>query len=214
MVVRLIGAVLLGALMLSVGVGVVEDRDDNSILYTLYSDGRIENHKVVRDTTVFVGDSRVVGMETASDLVGKGAISYLGKVGAGYSWLSSECINTIQDYENVNIVLCFGVNDLGNIENYVTLYRTLMDTNQNVDWWVLSVNPVDEGKESQYGYSVRNFSIEDFNARLQEEFSDIYIDSYSYLLDSGYATVDGVHYTPETYRNIENFVIGKLQGKG
>ena len=123
------------------------------------------------ETALFVGDSRVVGMSSAS-----GRYSYIGKVGAGYNWLvneaEAELRKMLDEYPNMDVVLSFGVNDLGNLESYIEEYRKIEADYPNTRIWVMSVMPVLESAEQANGYSVKNSTVDDFNTRLQEEFSE------------------------------------------
>ena len=158
------------------------------------------------DTVLFLGDSRVVGMSSAS-----GRYSYIGKNGAGYDWLVStgepELRKMLAEYPNMDVVLSLGVNDLGNIDSYIEKYRAIKQEFPDTRIWVMSVMPVLESVEQHTGYSVQNSTVDDFNNKLKEEFNDRYIDTYSYLIANGFKTWDGVHYTEDTYVDLENYVV-------
>ena len=153
---------------------------------------------------IFLGDSRVVGMAMSA-----GGYHYIGKVSMGYQWLVSEGISLLRgkmdEYPQADIVLCMGINDLGNIDSYIAYYRSLIDSYPGRRFWFLSVNPVSERLAAAHGYTVRNPMIEAFNARLQAAFPDRYIDCYSYLMENGVGTGDGIHYAGNTYSAIQDF---------
>lgn len=154
---------------------------------------------------LFVGDSRVVGMASV------GGHSYVGAVGMGYQWLTGEggslFAQAITDCPNAAAVLCFGINDLGNLDSYVEYYQTLIETYPERDIYIMSVNPVKEDAEAVFGYRVTNEEIEAFNQTLMEAFPDRYIDVYGYLSANGYGTVDGVHYDQATYGLIQEYTL-------
>lgn len=160
---------------------------------------------------IYMGDSRIVGM--MSSITNK-SITYIAQSGAGYSWLVDSAIpelaNKIEGKKF--IVLAFGVNDLGNAANYLTKYQELKDTYPNVNIYIMSVNPVDEAKEAENGYTVTNESIENFNETMKNSFGENYIDVYAQIKDN-FETEDGVHYTTETYKKIHEIVINYILSK-
>lgn len=160
---------------------------------------------------IYMGDSRIVGM--MSSITNK-SITYIAQSGAGYSWLVDSAIpelaNKIEGKKF--IVLAFGVNDLGNAANYLTKYQELKDTYPNVNIYIMSVNPVDEAKEAENGYTVTNESIENFNKTMENSFGENYIDVYAQIKDN-FETEDGVHYTTETYKKIHEIVINYILSK-
>lgn len=160
---------------------------------------------------IYMGDSRIVGM--MSSITNK-SITYIAQSGAGYSWLVDSAIpelaNKIEGKKF--IVLAFGVNDLGNAANYLTKYQELKDTYHNVNIYIMSVNPVDESKEAENGYTVTNESIENFNETMKNSFGENYIDVYAQIKDN-FETEDGVHYTTETYKKIHEIVINYILSK-
>lgn len=154
---------------------------------------------------IFVGDSRVVGM------AGVGGFRYVGEVAQGYYWLSGEGLRWMEQEmaadPDAAVVFCMGINDLGNIDAYISYYSTLLSWYPDKELYFMSVNPVNEAAERAYGYSVTNEAIEAFNSRLMEQFPDRYIDVYGYLLANGYGTVDGVHYDAATYSWIQQYTL-------
>ena len=153
---------------------------------------------------IFYGDSRVVGMSYTI-----GGDHYVGKEGAGYDWMQGEGMSYLTSQMNENpdsdIVFCFGVNDPGNIDQYIRFFQSMVETYPERRFWFLSVNPVYDGISASHGYNARNEQIDTFNARLEEAFPDRYIDSGSYLKEYGYNAQDGVHYDGDTYFAIQNF---------
>ena len=152
---------------------------------------------------IFFGDSRVVGMSWYA-----GGYHYVGKVAAGYSWMSTEGLALLQEqmaqFPQADIVSCFGINDLGNIGAYLGFYQYLQQAFPDRRFWFMSVNPVSERQAAANGYSVRNAGIEQFNAILQSAFPDRYLDCYSYLYRNGVGTDDGIHYYGDTYAAVQD----------
>ena len=69
---------------------------------------------------------------------------YIAKEGMGYSWLKSTggptLKNNLKANPNVKVVLALGVNDLGNIQSYISYYRSLIKAFPKTKFYVLSVN--------------------------------------------------------------------------
>jgi hypothetical protein len=63
---------------------------------------------------------------------------------------------------------------------------------------------VSELSAARSGYTVRNASIDDFNSRLEEAFPDRYLDTWSYFMEYGVSSADGVHYSGNTYAALED----------
>ncbi|MCD8338431.1 MAG: hypothetical protein LUD18_14410 [Lachnospiraceae bacterium] len=178
--------------------------------YTLDSDGK----KVVEEFDgkyIFVGDSRVVGMASA---VSDSNTIFIGKVGAGYSWLKSYASSALAAYldedPNAKVIFAFGINDLGNISLYITYYNTLIAKYTDTEFYMMAVNPVNETTAKKYGYSVTNTQIAAFNTKLKAAFSSVYLDTYTYLTTNGFSTSDGIHYTAATYKTIHTYVLSVI----
>lgn len=179
-----------------------ETPSDEAAKQELRADG--ETVQEITDI-IFVGDSRVVGMASA------GGYHYVGEVSMGYSWLTGEgtgwMLQEMAANPDAAIVLCFGINDLGNIGSYIGYYQTLISQYPDREWYFMSVNPVNEAAASACGYTVNNAMIEAFNQSLMSSFPDRYIDVYSYLLANGFGTGDGIHYDAGTYGTIQDYTL-------
>jgi hypothetical protein len=159
---------------------------------------------------IFLGDSRMVGMQNT---VSSTDIEFIAKVSMGYSWLDSTAGPMLKSYlkfnPNVKVVLALGVNDLGNIESYITYYQSLIQSYPTTRFYFLAVNPVDEKAEASHGYTIKNSQIRAFNKKLKAAFGTAYLDSYTYLKEAGITTVDGVHYLAETYQTLFDFIMSQ-----
>ena len=151
---------------------------------------------------LFVGDSRTVQLQMA---VGSADKAYVAKVGEGYSWFKNTALSAIQKYagNGTTMIINFGVNDLANASNYINLVNSNIDTwsNAGITVYYSSVTPV-----GNYP-TVSNAQIESFNAKLQAELDPRikWIDSYSYLTQTGFNTSDGLHYDKSTYKNLYSY---------
>lgn len=159
------------------------------------------------EPVLYVGDSRTEGMKIA---VGESEnIKFIAKVGAGLSWLKSSAASSaegiIKSKPETIIIFNFGVNDLGNIDKYLTFYRTFGQKPSNI--WYMSVNPVVDGKSS-----VTNAQIEEFNSKLKAQAGSRYIDTYSYLKTDGFNSPDGLHYDNDTYKKIHEYCLSVVNG--
>ena len=156
---------------------------------------------------LFIGDSRCVQMQAA---VGGGGCSWICENAKGYDWFASnaapradECVG-----RGTKVVICLGVNDPGNVNNYAAL------ANQKAAEWsargaktyFVSVNPVWENPYTS------EEQVKAFNNLLPGQLAGIrWIDTHSFLEANGYKLVDGLHYDTNTYVNIFNAIVGSLK---
>ena len=160
----------------------------------------VENStKNVEKNIFIIGDSRSVGMEKIDKNISH---FYTAEVGQGYNFLNKNYKDVLQKMsENDILVINLGINDLYNIEKYIDLINSI-EINNKI--YVVSVNPVDEQKELEYGYNIKNEDIISFNKSLKNKLntSICFIDTYSVLKENSFDTLDGIHYTDETYISI------------
>lgn len=165
---------------------------------------------------IFVGDSRTVGLQ---QVVG-GDATYIGKVGEGCAWFTRKAIKKLEKeldaFPTATVVLNFGINDLGNINDYITAYHQLMVRYPLARFFVVSIHPVEQKLAKSYGYSVTNQQIQAFNGQMKQVFAANYVDTYSYLMGTGAiqprgkSTVDGIHYTAEGYQMIYQYIESQI----
>lgn len=143
---------------------------------------------------LFVGDSRTVGLDACVS-----GISSKAKVGAKVDYLQS-ILSDVTKTRKMNVIFNFGVNDLGNINKYITVYKSLpKDFIKNNNVIIMSVNPTDGSK-----YGSWNTDIDKFNAKMKKNLPSgvKYLDTNSTLKKEGFSTRDGVHYKEVTYKRI------------
>lgn len=143
---------------------------------------------------LFVGDSRTVGLDACVS-----GISSKAKVGAKVDYLQS-ILSDVTKTRKKNVIFNFGVNDLGNINKYITVYKSLpKDFIKNNNVIIMSVNPTDGSK-----YGSWNTDIDKFNAKMKKNLPSgvKYLDTNSTLKKEGFSTRDGVHYKEVTYKRI------------
>lgn len=160
---------------------------------------------------IFVGDSRTVGMQAAvKESHPEDTCMFVAQSGEGYVWFRdtgmAQLEQCIAEDSSCPVILNLGVNDFKNIEDYIVLYQDLFDRYPDTDFYLLSVNPVMD----ELCTAVSNKDISAFNNRLKEVFPDRFLDCYTYLLSTSLETMDGLHYTSNTYNAIHEYVIEKL----
>lgn len=155
---------------------------------------------------LIIGDSRCVMMREATN---GGGCSWICQNSKGYNWLESTAIPQADEIvgKGTKVVICLGVNDVGNVNKYAALVNV-----KAAEWaargaktYYVSVNPV---WENAY---VTEEQVQYFNSQLVGQLAGIkWIDTHSYLMNSGYRLTDGLHYDNETSIRIFQTIIGSL----
>ena len=175
--------------------------------------------------TIYVGDSRTVGMCSANN-IGTNS-ECIAEVGKGYGWLKTTAIPKIytglNKHNNANVVINLGVNDLGTTDtntinghasNYAKIYNELASKYPKSKVIIVSVGVVSDSDFEKQKEAVNkgllyttisNQSVEVFNKAIKNNISGSNI-SYCDIntaLKSKYKTAgDGLHYTNDTYKSI------------
>lgn len=154
---------------------------------------------------IFIGDSRT---EDIRDAVSDDSI-WCCKAGAGYEWMSSEGVPSIEARigDDTAVIILMGVNDVNQVTNYVNYINVKANewADLGAKTYFVSVGPVESDPYAT------NSQIEKFNSLMEANLMGVtYIDLYSHLVEIGYQTVDGSHYTPEVSAEIYNFVLDNL----
>lgn len=164
----------------------------------------IESQKY--DKLLFIGDSRFVGMEKFNE-----NDFFKAEVGEGYSFMVESFPLLTDRYQKNNcIVIGLGVNDLFNVEKYINYINDLAG---KFNICVITVGPVEEIKYGDFGYTVTNVQIEEFNDLLKNKLNKNIklLDINQFLACDGYNTIDGLHYDDETYEKIYQHIKKNLQ---
>lgn len=160
-------------------------------------------------SVIWVGDSRTVGMGHATN----DSDVYIGKDGEGYEWFNEKGRKTLKkamtENPNTPVVFNLGVNDCDNIDNYLELYKKIVDKYPDTHFYFMAVNPI----EPTLCENVTNEEISAFNARIKEAFPDQFIDSFTFIQVSEIVTNDGIHYSDEDYQRIHDFVSTNVKSK-
>ncbi len=153
---------------------------------------------------IFIGDSRFVGMNDACGISDTENRFVIAMIGEGYDFLvntalqeAEDIVNENSDITNWKYIVCLGVNDLYNVNKYIDKYNELKST---VDLVLVSVNPI------EYHSSITNENIDEFNNKIKNIEGIQYIDTNYTLCTEGFSTVDGIHYTSDTYKLIYNTI--------
>ena len=161
------------------------------------------NSGVSNSYVIMLGDSRCVQMKSH---VGAGSEIWSCKGSMGLSWMKSTGVPNVESKigKGTKVVIMMGVNDLYQPEAYITYINSKANewANKGAKTYFVSVNPVDGT------YSNLTSKIVSFNSKLKSGLNSNvrYIDTYNYLVSSGFSTSDGLHYKSETSRKIYNYV--------
>jgi len=159
----------------------------------------------ITSKTIYVGDSRMNGMY---DALGYSESHFIVEDSLGYDWFISDGKTRLESllFEDSNAVVVFalGLYDLYNVSNYIASYNELIQKYPTVTFYILSVNPVDESRAVNSGYSFINQDISNFNYNMKNSFPANFIDSYSNV--SFVYLEDGIHYDNDTYINLEKYI--------
>ena len=116
--------------------------------------------------------------------------------------------NKLSGNKTYNVVLNYGVNDLGDVDKYCSKYKEFISSvDKGNTFYIVSVNPV---RRNSNLTGATNSSIETFNKKIESCISGItnakYCDVYSSanldIWEKSYITSDDIHYTPEGYKYI------------
>lgn len=155
---------------------------------------------------IFIGDSRTEGLKyTIQSNPVEDNIVWSCKTAQGYKWMINTGVPQIESEitKNTAVIILMGVNDLYNVHNYISYINSkAQEWNQlGATTYFVSVGPI------QNDPYISNNDIEDFNSTIQNGLSSVhYIDIYSRLINEGFQTMDGIHYTTETYKYIYNLI--------
>lgn len=181
------------------------------------------------DEVFFIGDSRIYGMELALNGTYGGTpenVTYLCESGRSILWFQNNYKTGRNFYQTISetpgrkaVIWNLGINDLidglndvsDSVEKYTETMTAMAQELQEFgcDFYFMSVNPVNENETASpnYGSSwpVRSaYSVRLFNWKVRENTSEYfsYIDTFSYLTNTGFILYDGLHYGDSTYLKI------------
>lgn len=181
---------------------VIDDPDD---YISGDEDDEQSDSDVIIEKVIFIGDSRTVGMRNtvnSSDL-------WSCKESIGLDWMKQTGVPQIESYiiQGSAIVILMGVNDLYNVDNYVSYINGKKNDwiNKGAKVYFVSVLP------TSGSYEQLNSEIDLFNNKIKTSLDSVkFIDTNSYLKSTGFETIDGLHYDNATYQKIYNHVKSNL----
>ena len=167
------------------------------------------------DSTIYIGDSRTVGMKDA--VAASDNETYIAEVGMGYSWFNSTAMpkleKMLESNQKVNVVINMGTNDLTNKDapaQYSALYKKLAEKYTETSFIILSVTPIEDDMNRSYK-SVNNDLVINFNKGLVTQLGSgaaKYCNIYDKTVAGKFKTTDGLHYDTESYKKIYNYIKG------
>ncbi len=175
-----------------------------SLLKTVSAEAALSGPVTSPASVILIGDSRTEGM---INTVGDNGYTWVYQVGAGYDWMTSSAVPAIDELvgEGTKVLILMGVNDIGSLGN-ADRYATYI--NAKAEEWdgrgalvcYVSVTRCAGWYHSPYGAD--NAHILLWNEYMREALSDqvIYLDADSLLGIP--ETVDGLHYTAGSYRQL------------
>lgn len=150
---------------------------------------------------VFIGDSRVIDLCRYNDV--NPLIPYA-QNNMGYQYM----VDAVNNSGDRLKIIMMGTNDAANIDAYLNFYR-----NRN-DVILLTLGPVNDSYLinpgfALSGYPLRDYHMSSFNERLMSLGKPL-IDLYSFMVNSGFGTGDGVHYDIPTNNRMWQFIKSQL----
>lgn len=175
---------------------------------------------------IVVGDSRMELINNDKTIKKPFNLEIIAKSGTHLDWFtdtaSKKIKKIINDDFKYNVIINMGVNDLNWLkkdydeedltEDYFKAYEVLVSEYSDVNFYLLSVNPLNEKiiKEKIPDNKRSNKSIKKYNNYLREEIENSKFDNISYC-DSyntlDFETYDGLHYNRKTSEAILNYII-------
>ena len=175
---------------------------------------------------IVVGDSRMELINNDKTIKKPFNLEIIAKSGTHLDWFtdtaSKKIKKIINDDFKYNVIINMGVNDLNWLkkdydeedltEDYFKAYEELVSEYSDVNFYLLSVNPLNEKiiKEKIPDNKRSNKSIKKYNNYLREEIENSKFDNISYC-DSyntlDFETYDGLHYNRKPSEAILNYII-------
>ncbi len=156
---------------------------------------------------VLIGDSRMVTLKEAVEhTIGVCPASVIAKRGARYEWFHDTAVGQADKIigNGSRVVINMGVNDLGDADKYAqdVNYWAAVWSMRGASVYYASVNPV---YANSYGMTEERVAL--FNSRLQSQLIPqvVWLDSNTYLKQTGVHSNDGLHYLEDTDMNLFHF---------
>ncbi|MCR5747637.1 MAG: hypothetical protein K6G03_08000 [Lachnospiraceae bacterium] len=155
---------------------------------------------------ILIGDSRTVGIDNLLRINLKpDGFFIVAASGQGFEYMMNTALPAAMEIEKAypeikewRYIINMGVNDLSNKDIYKD---ALTDLAYKKNLYIVSVNPVEYSPVLEK-LGMTNDYIEKFNDTMKTVPNSKYIDVYSYLMDTGYSTEEGLHYDWDTTKKI------------
>jgi len=201
------------------------------MIFSVFPTGSLQKIYAADKTTIFVGDSRTVGMYATIkntswqelNAVEDGDKVWIAKVGMGYDWFEGTAMPEANPYlqnGNCRLVILMGANDVyssSNANKYLNYLQTNEEflTSNGNEVYFASVGPMGHkggGSETNYKNLSNSDSVEPFNTIIKSGLPSgmYYIDIYSKMISDGYSTAEGLHYDNNTNKAIYSMLENAL----
>ena len=186
----------------------------------------VSNNTDSNEGTILVGDSRTVGMcgnsnTSYSCSTGKNAgyslcsDAFSVSCGSqGYAWFNSTAISAVNGKlgsSKQNIVVWLGINDLNNIDKYISKYKELANGSwKNHNVIIATISDIKSDTQNVTKQSINSFNSKMKNAINSANISNLKIcDTASVSLNNN-DYQDNIHYNKSGYTKIYNYIKGCL----
>lgn len=191
---------------------------------------RSEVKDIIYNRVIVIGDSRMENILKRKNTI-KIPINFriIAKGGAYVLWFRDEAVPRLKEILDnkkskykYHVVINQGVNDLNlndhkspeyHSSTYTDIYEDLFKKYDDVNFYILSVNPIDEKVINYYWPQTRTeddiIKFNDYTVRwiTNSHFKNIkYCDSYN---EMEFKMLDGLHYTKMTDQNILNYIVNR-----
>ena len=176
---------------------------DNSASVEIIDRNIVSQNNIIDECYIIVGDSRTIEMNNYYNIDKNKNYYVIASNKGDYDYLINSAMPKIEEIAqkkkeyNINVIMCLGINDLARLDKYIDTYKNI---SSKYNLTIVSVNPIG------YANGITNATIEMFNTNIKNMSGVQYIDTYSHLMTNGFTTVDGIHYTKETYGDILNII--------
>lgn len=161
---------------------------------------------------VFIGDSRMVTLKEAVEKnLGVCPAAVIAKNGSRYEWFHDTAIPQADKIigNGSKVVINMGVNDLSDADKYAkdVNYWAAVWSARGAQIYYASVNPV---YANSYGMTEERVGL--FNTRLQSQLIPqiTWLDSNTYLKQTGVHSNDGLHYKDDTNLNLFHYYMAMI----
>ena len=196
-----------------------EDRNNNN-------NNATSNNTNSNAGTILVGDSRTVGMcgnsnTSYSCSTGKNAgyslcsNAFSVSCGSqGYAWFNSTAISAVNGKlgsSKQNIVVWLGINDLHNIDKYISKYKELANGSwKNHNVIIATISDIRSDTQSITKQSINSFNSKMKNAISSANISNLKICDTARVSLNNNDYQDNIHYNKSGYTKIYNYIKGCL----